>query len=87
MAAGQGVQGGHGDGHDGAQGSPDQGDQVGEADEQGDHALVGHAHDPQRDVGDGPGDDADQQVAGHVAGDRLGAVGGHPPDPFLTPLG
>ena len=83
---GQGVQGGHGDGHHGAQGRPDQGDQVGEANEQGDDSAVGHAHDPQHDVGD-DGDDADHQVAGHVASDRLGAVSGHPPDPFLTALG
>src|SRR5215211_1544122 len=83
---GQRVQGGYGDGHDGAQGRADQGNQVGEADEQGDDPSVGDAHDPQHDVGDGAGDDADHQVAGHVAGDRLGAVGGHPPDPFLTPF-
>ena len=49
----------------------DQGDQVGEANEQGDDSAVGHAHDPQHDVGDGAGDDADHQVAGHVASDRL----------------
>jgi hypothetical protein len=71
----------------GAQGGPDQGDQVGEANEQGDNSPVGYTHDPQHDVGDRAGDDADQQIAGHVAGDRLGAVGGHPPDPFLTVLG
>jgi hypothetical protein len=81
------VQSGHGDGRDGAEGRPDEGNQVGEANEQGDNPAVGHAHDPQHDVGDRPGNDTDHQVAGHVAGDRLGAVGSHPPDPFLTALG
>ena len=87
MAAAAGVQGGHGDGHHGAQVAPTRGIRSAKPTNRATTLAVGHAHDPQHDVGDGAGDDADHQVAGHVASDRLGAVGGHPPDPFLTALG
>ena len=73
------------DGDDRAEGGADQRDQVGERDEQRDQTGERHPETPAR-VREQPADDADQQVAGEVPGDGLGAVVADPADPFRAPL-
>ena len=55
------------DGRDGAEGGADQRDQVGEGDPQAEHAGERHAGDRRKTKVRDAGDDADEQVAGHVA--------------------
>jgi hypothetical protein len=75
------------DGGDGAQGRPDEGDEVAEGDEQGDHLGVGDADDPQEAVGGDAGDEADQEVAEHVAAHGPGGVSSHQSHPLAVAQG
>ena len=66
---------------DPAERGADQGDQVEEPEQDRQREREGHVEDPQRHVGHQPGQDADHEVAEHVAGDRVRDVVGDRPQP------
>ena len=67
----------HQDRWDCAERGADQGDEVGEADPEREHTAERHVEYQQRDEGRAACDDADQEVAEDVAGERAGAVMEH----------
>ena len=67
----------HQDRWDRAERGADQGDEVGEADPEREHTAERHVEYQQRDEGRAACDDADQEVAEDVAGERAGAVMEH----------
>src|SRR3954451_11799909 len=75
------VNGGSNDRDDRSERRTDQRDEVGERHEQRDQPRKRHARGEQRDVGQDPADNGDQQIAGEISGDGLRTVGGDRANP------